>query len=107
MFQSRLQPKHLANAQREALRYRHIVLSFARRAIACVQDRPQLMPVLWRRGLDDGRNRPVEQQGKQEGRGDGLVGLHALVGVPQALGQQLLDQTIGVRRQVRVDCWQQ
>jgi hypothetical protein len=100
MLQTRLKPKHLPHTQREALRNRDVRLRLARGAIACVQNRPELVPALRRGRFDDAGNRPIQQQSEQERRSDRLVREHARVGVLQPAYQQLLDQAARVRFEI-------
>ncbi len=103
MLQSRLQSKHLAHAEREALRNCDVCLSFACRAVACVQNRPQLVPPLGRRRLDDSRNRPIEQQRKEKRRRHRLVRHDALVRILEAVHQELLYEASRMRLDVGID----
>ncbi len=102
MLEARLQRKHLADPEREAFRNSHVGLGFARRPIAGIENRSQLMPPLGRRGFDDSRDRSVEQQSEQKRRRDRLVRHDPLVRVLQALHEQLLDETPRMRLDIAI-----
>src|SRR5581483_10052197 len=107
MLEPRLQCEHLPDTERESFWYRDIGLGLPGGQVARVQDRTELVPTLrWRR-LDDARDRSIQQQREKERRRNRLVRLHARIRILQALQQQLLDQTVGVRRDVGVNGWEQ
>src|SRR5207237_2720102 len=59
VLQARLQAKHLAYAEYEALGYRHVGLSLAGGLVAGVKNCRELVPALGRSRFDDLSNRPV------------------------------------------------
>src|SRR6185312_2666472 len=98
---------HFAHTLREALRDGDVRLCLARGQVTGVENRSELVPTLGRRRFDDARDRSIQQEGKQERRGDRLIRLHPSVRVSQALYQQLLDEAARMGGQVTVDGRQQ
>ncbi len=102
-LEPRLQGIHLAHAEGDTPWDGHPLLGLAQRAIAGLEYRPRLVPASGRQGFDRCRDRAIQQQRKQESRGDRLVLGDAQVRIAQALHQQLLDEASRMLFQVTVD----